>query len=147
MACTINTHEAKTRCPSARSAHRSQLGKAGLERRHQRVDLRFGHRRGERARTRADDDATFVVEVIEQRLKSARLVGRRERIAVSSWRRLLHVHQKHRARALGYPPGQLARMTGHTRHTLSILAKKGKISGRRVRHSATTIWLDGDSII
>jgi hypothetical protein len=30
--------------PSPRSAHRSQLGKAGLERPHQRVDLRFGHR-------------------------------------------------------------------------------------------------------
>jgi hypothetical protein len=59
--------------PSARSAHRSQLGKAGLERPHQRVDLRFGHRRGEHARTRADDAATFVVKVIEQRLESARL--------------------------------------------------------------------------
>ena len=63
--------------PSARSCHRSQLCKAGLERPHQRVDLRFGHRRGEHARTRADDAATFVVEVIEQRLESARLVGRR----------------------------------------------------------------------
>ena len=61
--------------PSARSAHRSQLGKAGLERAHQRVDLRFSHRRGECARPRADDDATFVVEVIEQRLESARVVG------------------------------------------------------------------------
>src|ERR1700741_3557106 len=59
--------------PSARSAHLNQLGEAGLERPYQRVDLRFGHRRGERARTRADDDATFVVEVIEQRLESARL--------------------------------------------------------------------------
>jgi len=85
--------------PSARSAHPSQLGKAGLERTYQRVDLRFGHRCGERARPRADDAATFVVKVFEQRLESARLVGRRERIAVSSWRRLLHVHQKHRARA------------------------------------------------
>jgi hypothetical protein len=46
--------------PSTRSAHRSQLFKAGLERRHQGVDLRFGHRRGERARTRADDSAIFV---------------------------------------------------------------------------------------
>src|SRR5262249_40619217 len=61
--------------PSARSAHRSQLGKAGLVRLHQRVDLHFGHWRGERARTRADDAATFIVEVIEQRLESARLVG------------------------------------------------------------------------
>ena len=81
--------------PTARSAHRSQLGKAGLERAYQRVDLRFGHRRGEHARARADDDATFVVEVIEQRLESARLVGRRVRLAVISWRRLLHVHQEH----------------------------------------------------
>ena len=84
--------------PSARSAHRSQLGKAGLERPHQRVDLRFGHRRGEHARTRADDAATFVVEVIEQRLESARLVGRRVGVAVISGRRLLHVHEEHRAR-------------------------------------------------
>ena len=53
------------------SAHRSQLGKAGLERPHQRVDLRFVHRRGERARTSADDAATFAVKMIEQRLESA----------------------------------------------------------------------------
>ena len=84
--------------PFARSGHRSQLGKAGLVRPDQRVDLRFGHRRGERARARADDDATFVVEVLEQRLEAARLVGIRVGIAVISWRRLLHVYPQHRAR-------------------------------------------------
>ena len=36
--------------------------------------------------------------MIEQRLESARLVGRGVGIAVISWRRLLHVHQEHRAR-------------------------------------------------
>ena len=73
--------------PFARSGHRSQLGKAGLVRPDQRIDLRFGHRRGERARSRADDAATFVVEVIERHLESARLVGRREAIAVISFPR------------------------------------------------------------
>ena len=101
------------RSVAARSAHRSQLGKAGLERPYQRVDLRFGHRRGERARPRADDDATFVVEVIEQRLESARLASRQSdlRVAVSSQVDELEVQRQVPGwRATGRAAGQTLRL-------------------------------------